>query len=312
MPRPKELASVNVLGVELSAFTVTGAIDLILKKSEDRSSSYWIVRPNAEHLVRAVKDDSYRKLLSQSHYALPDGISCIWLSYYLNCSNMFGFRGLVKSIFHTISNKSQSTRLLPQRIGGLDLTLPLLRQINKRDKKLYIVGHPRRIQLEESVKYIRHNFKNINIVGYYDSVDAKTLQSGGRFQYLKRRIQQADPDIILICSGSPYQEVIANKLTRHLKHGVIISEGGSLDFQQLGGKFRRSPMVIQRFGAEWLWRLAVNPARLSRTIACVGLIPIAYSNKNRGRALGRLTVLTNLEINAKNLKPSISNFTSVD
>jgi exopolysaccharide biosynthesis WecB/TagA/CpsF family protein len=43
--------------------------------------------------------------------------------------------------------------------------------------------------------------------------------------------------------------------------------GASLDF--IAGKQRRAPAILQRWGLEWAWRLALSPRRLAlRYIRC--------------------------------------------
>lgn len=68
---------------------------------------------------------------------------------------------------------------------------------------------------------------------------------------------------VLICVGSPQQEMIAEAcLDRGDCTGVGLCVGASLDF--LGGKARRAPVWIQRARLEWLHRLVQEPGRMWR------------------------------------------------
>lgn len=68
---------------------------------------------------------------------------------------------------------------------------------------------------------------------------------------------------VLICVGSPQQEMIAEAcLDRGDCTGVGLCVGASLDF--LGGKARRAPVWIQQARLEWLHRLVREPGRMWR------------------------------------------------
>jgi UDP-N-acetyl-D-mannosaminuronic acid transferase (WecB/TagA/CpsF family) len=68
---------------------------------------------------------------------------------------------------------------------------------------------------------------------------------------------------VLICVGSPQQEMIAEAcLDRGDCTGVGLCVGASLDF--LGGKARRAPVWVQRARLEWLHRLVQEPGRMWR------------------------------------------------
>jgi N-acetylglucosaminyldiphosphoundecaprenol N-acetyl-beta-D-mannosaminyltransferase len=60
------------------------------------------------------------------------------------------------------------------------------------------------------------------------------------------------------------QEHIISRLTPQLDHGVLIGEGGTFDYKQFGGHRRKAPVIMQRLGLEWLWRLILEPRRLRR------------------------------------------------
>jgi N-acetylglucosaminyldiphosphoundecaprenol N-acetyl-beta-D-mannosaminyltransferase len=57
------------------------------------------------------------------------------------------------------------------------------------------------------------------------------------------------------------------RLSPQLGHGVLIGEGGSFDFREMGGGIRRAPGPLRRLGLEWLWRLVREPRRLGRQLA---------------------------------------------
>jgi N-acetylglucosaminyldiphosphoundecaprenol N-acetyl-beta-D-mannosaminyltransferase len=67
--------------------------------------------------------------------------------------------------------------------------------------------------------------------------------------------------------GFPLQERIISRLAEHLKHGVLIGEGGTFDYEQFGGTRTKAPAIMQRLGLEWFWRLILEPNRIKRQLA---------------------------------------------
>jgi exopolysaccharide biosynthesis WecB/TagA/CpsF family protein len=67
----------------------------------------------------------------------------------------------------------------------------------------------------------------------------------------------------MLAIGSPQQEIIAQQLKhRGVARGLALCIGASVDF--ITGKERRAPALMQRLGAEWLFRLLQSPRRLGK------------------------------------------------
>jgi len=76
-------------------------------------------------------------------------------------------------------------------------------------------------------------------------------------------VRQHRPSLVVLGMGMPKQELVAMALRDGLDHPCVIVCGGAIiDF--LGGKVTRSPAWLRRIGAEWLYRLALEPRRLFR------------------------------------------------
>src|SRR5262249_10190882 len=77
-----------------------------------------------------------------------------------------------------------------------------------------------------------------------------------------RRIAAARPDVLLVAYGAPHQELWIARNRRRLAVPVASGVGGTFDFR--GGRVRGAPTWLRRAHLEWLWRLALQPARLRR------------------------------------------------
>lgn len=82
-------------------------------------------------------------------------------------------------------------------------------------------------------------------------------------QYLNHALTHK-PDIVILAMGMPKQEALAIQLKYKMKnHPVLIINGGAiLDF--MSKRHPRAPLLFQKLGVEWLYRLAREPKRLWR------------------------------------------------
>jgi N-acetylglucosaminyldiphosphoundecaprenol N-acetyl-beta-D-mannosaminyltransferase len=71
--------------------------------------------------------------------------------------------------------------------------------------------------------------------------------------------------IIWCALGAPKQELWMARHAAALAPSVLIGVGAAFDFH--AGTKTRAPAVMQRLGAEWLYRLATEPRRLARRYA---------------------------------------------
>lgn len=88
-----------------------------------------------------------------------------------------------------------------------------------------------------------------------------------------KNIDENNPDIIFIGLGCPEQEFwINNNLKSYKNTKIMMTVGGGIDF--LTGKQKRAPILLQKIGLEWLWRLLQQPRRIGRIINAVFIFPV--------------------------------------
>ena len=76
-----------------------------------------------------------------------------------------------------------------------------------------------------------------------------------------RRINDSGAAIVFIGLGYPRQDRFAYEHRQSI-HAVQTPSGAAFDF--LAGNKTRAPRWMQRYGLEWLFRLAQEPRRLGR------------------------------------------------
>ncbi len=85
------------------------------------------------------------------------------------------------------------------------------------------------------------------------------------------RIAASGARLVFVALGAPKQEFFASAMAEHTPELGFICIGAALDF--IAGTQKRAPILFQKTGLEWLWRLATNPGRMARRYAaCAGVL----------------------------------------
>ncbi|NWF88561.1 MAG: WecB/TagA/CpsF family glycosyltransferase [Ignavibacteriaceae bacterium] len=139
-----------------------------------------------------------------------------------------------------------------QRFNATDLNYKIFKVFTVSQTKLFLVGGRFGSELINNQKLE----KKLNIVGYQPGyLDEKDIPA------LIDTIKHASPDVIVLAAGVPNQEILASKLSDHLKF-LFLCVGGFLEFYF--GTKKRAPQILRTFGLEWLYRLVQEPNRLWR------------------------------------------------
>jgi N-acetylglucosaminyldiphosphoundecaprenol N-acetyl-beta-D-mannosaminyltransferase len=261
---------VELLGVGIDPLTINQAVTAIIDHAADptRPAGY-AVKPYVEFLDRAAGDPSLRQILNEASLVLADGVALIWAAHYLHASRP-GLSRFCLSLAQIVLKPAALRQPLPQRIGGLNLVWPMLQAAANQGLRIYLIGQPTQAAINHTADTLRQKLPGINIVGARPGRDLHhpTGQVGEAWiQETLQILQAAKADLILVGMGFPLQERLMARWAPHLDHGLLIGEGGTFDYEQLGGKRRRAPQPVQHLGLEWLWRLILQPRRWRRQLA---------------------------------------------
>ena len=202
------------------------------------SRNFHIVTINPEMIMNAQTNAEFLNLLNNSDLNIMDGVG-VRLA--------LKFRGI---------NKAQ--------IRGVDFSRELIKLASEKEYRIAFLGAK-----EEVIKKACENFKleypNLNIVysrnGYFDNLEQ-----------ICEEIKTANPQILLIGMGSPYQEEIIVKLKNILQGCTMIGVGGSFDV--FSGIVKESPVIYRKLGLEWLYRTVCQPERFKRIFPVLPLFLI--------------------------------------
>lgn len=254
--------SVFILGVRIDLFRIDQINDLIIKYArKPYKQSIIVFKPYVEFLSLASRNKEIQQLLNKSDFNIADSTAIQWAASYLYGkpnykSNIFS---TFYSLFFKIQSDQWRNQIVPEKMAGLDQSLPLLEMANERKLKIGVIGGPKNSYITQSALRSKFPLSKIRVwSGYYEKD-----QEGE----IVRQISEFGPDILFCAMGFPRQEQFAIKYKRDLNSKVIIGEGGSFDYSQLGGPIRRAPKWMRNIGLEWLWRLILQPKRIRRQLA---------------------------------------------
>ncbi|MGK7376445.1 WecB/TagA/CpsF family glycosyltransferase [Planococcus sp. 1R117A] len=191
-----------------------------------------IVAINPEKVMMASKNSELMELLNESTYQIPDGIG---ISV---ASRLRG--GEIKG-----------------RVTGIGMMDALLRLANKNSYRIFMYG-AKKETVELAAASIQDKYPKLVIAGMLDGYE-KDMDK------VARTINAAKPHILFVALGSPKQELFIRENMERLDVNIFQGVGGSFDVYS--GTVKRAPIVFQKTGTEWLFRLASQPSRIKRQIA---------------------------------------------
>ncbi len=224
---------VAILGVPFDNVTTAEAL-VRIQGMIASGRPHYLVTPNVDFLVQARRDTELRRILCDAHLVLCDGTPLLWVSRLLG-------------------------NALAERVAGSDLVPLLIQMAAEKGYRVFFLGATPPAA-EQAVARLRARFPELTIAGHY-SPPFNTLLAMDH-EEIRRRIFEAQPDLLLVGLGCPKQEKWMAMHYRELGVPVSVGVGGTIDF--LAGQLKRAPMWMRRSGTEWLFRLAQEPQRLFR------------------------------------------------
>lgn len=270
------LPSYDLLGVDVMAATLEEgrAQTLALVRSSDGHGHY-VVLPYVEFLTKAARRPELADLLNAADLCLPNGVALAWAAHYL-----YGGRPGAWRCFTTLASivvaPKRLNRPLKARFDSANFTWPILEAAARDGLTVWLIGSPKRQSIEQTAARLQRRLPRLKISGTANgTIDETSLSE------LAKCLQTARPDIILAGLGFPLQEQVMHHLAANLKHGVMIGEGGSFDYEAFGGRIKRAPVWLRQLGLEWAWRLIREPSRIKRVMAIPNFIWLIYREGRR-------------------------------
>jgi exopolysaccharide biosynthesis WecB/TagA/CpsF family protein len=258
---PSPASRLRVLGVPVDPFTVSDAVTRITERAADPGSPpAYVLKPYVEFFGRRATP-AVRTIFEGAWLSLADGVAVQWAAAYERRSRHRPVDLLLSLAAIVLRPRSVST-VVPERVAGVSLTLALLDRCRERGLGVFLVGSPKHSPITHTASHLERALPGLRVLGTAPGrVDPESDAE------LIGELRRCRPDLVLVGLGFPLQELLMARLAPQLDHGILVGEGGSFDFRELGGGIRRAPGPLRRLGLEWLWRLLREPSRLRRQLA---------------------------------------------
>lgn len=272
MGRPN---SVDILGVSVDMITMAEALKEIADwVGGGDHTPHYIVKPYVEFMTAAQSEPNLRDILNQADLSVADGVSLQWAASFLYGQpyKQPTLHGLVWSALWRIQQRDWREQVIREKFAGVNFTAKLLELAAHEGWRIGILGGPR--DTEQTKIGLKAQFPNLNLQGVWSgftpAIEAMDFNQAKTDQLLDKvltEISSARLDILFVALGFPRQELFIDHYLSSLGVKVMIGEGGSFDYDQLGGKLKRAPQLVRKLSLEWLWRLMLQPGRIMRQLA---------------------------------------------
>ena len=241
------MSRIDVLGVSFDDLTMDEAVEIALGFMQERRACY-ACTPNPEIVMAAKGDAALRAALSGAELVLADGV------------------GITKAA-------AMLGTPLKSRVPGIDFASNVISRLAERGGSVYLLG-AKPLVAEAAAEKLTQTYPGIVIAGTNDGYftdDAPVIE----------KINAASPDFLMVCLGSPKQELWMSANAGRLSCGLMAGLGGSLDV--LAGNVQRAPETWRRLGLEWLYRVIKEPKRLGRVLKLPAFVLEAAAEGRRRR-----------------------------
>ena len=211
-------------GIRIYEASLQEAIQTIVKQLSDDISivdqTRCISATGAHGLVEAQKDDSFKSILQQFYWNLPDGMPLVWWGQLKGFSQM-------------------------DRCYGPDFFAGVMKATSSMEVAHFFCGGKPRIAEELKIA-AKIKWGNKNVVGTYSPPFSPMQELD--WAELISKINGSNVQVIWIGLSTPKQEKFAFELSKRVKVKFIITIGAAFDFHT--GRLAQAPKWIQRAGLE--------------------------------------------------------------
>ena len=219
---------IDVLGVGFDNLTMAEAVERGMELLRTPGTHY-VATPNPEIVEVCREDPEARAAVNAADLVLPDGV------------------GVVKGA-------AMLGTPLKEKTPGIEFAAHLMEKLAEEGKSLYLLGAKPGVA-EQAAKRLAEAHPGLRIAGTHDGYfkeDGPVVED----------IRQSGADVVFVCLGAPKQEKWMAKNGAATGAGLLVGLGGCLDI--FSGNVKRAPVLFQKLGLEWFYRLCKEPSRIGR------------------------------------------------
>lgn len=228
---------VYVAGLPFDVVDMQGAVDRVAVAARDRQPLF-VSTPNLNFLMTAQRDAAFKQSVLASDLSLADGMPIVWMARW------------------------QGTPL-PGRVAGASL-FDALRQgaaaetLGRPIKVFFFGGMPG--VATKAAEAINAQDKNMVCVGSYTPGFGSVAEMSGPDVILDINASGADFLVVALGAQKGQAWILHNRAA--ITVPVVSHLGAVVNF--VAGTVERAPVMWQRSGLEWLWRIKEEPGLFKR------------------------------------------------
>ena len=225
----------DCMGIPVVATNLKSAVHTVCGHLQEHRGDY-MTFVNVHTLVTAVENGEYKRAQEMSAYSFADGTPVAKLQRK---------KGYIEA----------------KRVAGPDFMDAVLKISPDKGYRHYFYGSTPD-NIGRLVEAVSEKYPGVEIVGscapeFVETMDADTFEE--IFAKDIAEIEKASPDFIWVGLGAPKQELWMMH-AQGCVSGLMAGVGAAFDF--MSGEKKRAPVVLQKLGLEWFYRLMQDPRRL--------------------------------------------------
>lgn len=223
----------SILGVGFDFIDYAAALDTIDRWREQGTRQY-ITITNPHAVRTCTLDPHFRQITARSGLTLPDGAGIVL------AANIFRYRN-------------------HGRVTGPTLMLKACDWGRMHNYRHFFYGGAEGVAKTLATR-LGEKYPGLQVAGTYCPPFRQLTRQED--EDIIAMINQTHPDIVWVGLGAPKQEKWAREHLGRINATVMIGVGAAFDFHS--GNVKWAPAWIRNIGAEWAWRLVLEPRRMWR------------------------------------------------
>lgn len=235
--------NLTIDGVAINIFSMSEAVSSIISaaRSGDGFSVYTL---NLDHISQLRRHRDFRAAYRRARFVTADGFPLV------------------------ILGRLAGTQL--KRTTGADLVEPVCLSAGQNKIPVFLFGSSA-LALHRSARRLVERCKGLEVVGAI-SPSRNFEPYSPEADLAINEIRSSGSKLCFVAMGAPKQEIFAARCLDELPGVGFLCIGAALDF--IAHTQDRAPLITQKFGLEWAWRILSNPRRLGpRYARCMAIVP---------------------------------------
>jgi N-acetylglucosaminyldiphosphoundecaprenol N-acetyl-beta-D-mannosaminyltransferase len=240
-----------LLNTSVNNVSMDEAVSKIECLVEKKQKAY-IVAVNTDVIMKIENDIYLKKIVDKADLVLIDGQPLVWISKWYG---------------HPVK----------QKVSGSDLVPEICKTAKDKGYSIFILGGKDEVAKAAKIN-LEQTYSGLNVVDTY-SPPLGFEKNDEENKKIIKKINQAHPDILIVCFGCPKQEKWIYENYEKYDSIVSVCAGATVDF--LAGNVKRAPKWMSNHGLEWLFRFISDPKRLFKRYFIDDVKIISLLNKYR-------------------------------